>query len=70
MVANALAKMPDVRYELRDLMIVEPVKTPDGSPVIGALDRAIARILGTSARLVASPGTFDQKHVDANRRHS
>jgi len=62
-VANALATMPDVRYELRDLMIVEPVKTPDGSPVIGALDRAIARILGTSARLVASPGTFDQKHV-------
>jgi succinyl-diaminopimelate desuccinylase len=50
-------------YELRELMIVNPVRTPDGSPLVGALDGAIRRVLGVSARLVASPGTYDQKHV-------
>jgi succinyl-diaminopimelate desuccinylase len=50
-------------YELRELMVVNPVRTPDGSPLVGALDAAIRRVLGSSARLVASPGTYDQKHV-------
>jgi succinyl-diaminopimelate desuccinylase len=47
---------------MRDLMVVHPTKTPDGSPVIGALDAAILRVLDKPARLVASPGTYDQKH--------
>jgi len=53
----------DVTYEIRDLMVVHPVMTPDGSPLIGALDRAIRRVLGRPAELVASPGTYDHKHV-------
>lgn len=56
-------EVPEFRYELRDLMIVHPTRTPDGSPVIGALDRALHRVLGRSGGLVASPGTYDQKHV-------
>ena len=61
---DALAReVPEFRYELRDLMIVHPTRTPDGSPVIGALDRALHRVLGRSGGLVASPGTYDQKHV-------
>jgi succinyl-diaminopimelate desuccinylase len=44
-------------------MVVDPVRTPDGSPLVGALDRAIARVLGSKAQLVASPGTYDHKHV-------
>ena len=62
LIERALARIPGVRYELRDVMVVEPVQTPAGSPLIGALDGAIRRILGSSAQLVASPGTFDQKH--------
>ncbi|HEX9368694.1 MAG TPA: acetylornithine deacetylase/succinyl-diaminopimelate desuccinylase family protein [Vicinamibacterales bacterium] len=54
--------VPDFAYELRDLMVVHPTKTPDGSPVVGALDRALHRVLGRSGGLVASPGTYDQKH--------
>ena len=50
-------------YEVRDLMIVDPVRTPEGSPLVRALDRAIDRVLGTKPRLVASPGTYDHKHV-------
>jgi succinyl-diaminopimelate desuccinylase len=47
---------------MRDLMIVHPTETPDGSPLVSALDAAILRVLDRPARLVASPGTYDQKH--------
>ena len=63
LVGRTLAALPGVAYEIRDLMVVPPVKTPDGSPVVRALDAAIQRVLGTPARLVASPGTYDHKHV-------
>ena len=57
------ADVPDFRYDLRDLMVVHPVRTPDNAPVVGALDRALHRVLGRSGGLVASPGTYDHKHV-------
>jgi succinyl-diaminopimelate desuccinylase len=59
---RALARIPGVSCELRDLMVVNPVQTPANAPVIGALERAIRRVLGSAPSLVASPGTFDQKH--------
>jgi succinyl-diaminopimelate desuccinylase len=58
------ATLPDMSYELRDLMVVHPVQTPDDSPVIAAVDRAVERVLGRPATIVASPGTYDHKHVD------
>ena len=61
-VARALDGQPGVRHEMRDLMIVEPVRTPDGSPVVTALSGAVREIVGRGAQLVASPGTYDQKH--------
>jgi succinyl-diaminopimelate desuccinylase len=63
LVATALRSVPGIGYEIHDLMVVNPVRTPEGSPVVGALDGAIRRVLGSAARLVASPGTYDQKHV-------
>jgi len=57
------ADVPELRYELKDLMVVHPVRTPDGSPVVAALDRALHHVLGRGGELVASPGTYDQKHV-------
>ena len=55
--------VPHFSYTLRDLMVVHPVRTPDGSPVTGALQRALQRVLGRSGELIASPGTYDHKHV-------
>lgn len=52
-----------VRFTLVDRMIVEPTQTPDDAPVIGALTAAIRDVVGRPAELVASPGTYDQKHV-------
>ena len=50
-------------WELRDLMVVHPVETPEGSPLVAALRRNVAEVLGREAAIVASPGTYDQKHV-------
>jgi succinyl-diaminopimelate desuccinylase len=62
LIERALDDTPGVEYQLRDLMIVHPTKTPDGSPLVRALDRAILKVLDRPAQLVASPGTYDQKH--------
>ena len=61
---RAAADTPRLRYELRDLMVVHPVRTPEGSPLVGSLERGIAQVLGRSATQVASPGTYDHKHID------
>ncbi|HEV3486549.1 MAG TPA: acetylornithine deacetylase/succinyl-diaminopimelate desuccinylase family protein, partial [Vicinamibacterales bacterium] len=52
------------RYELRDLMVVPPVQTPADAPVIRALEAGVRHVLGREAAHVASPGTYDHKHVD------
>jgi succinyl-diaminopimelate desuccinylase len=57
------ARIPGFRYEVKDLMVVHPVRTPDGSPLVAALGRAISEVRGREATLIASPGTYDQKHV-------
>jgi succinyl-diaminopimelate desuccinylase len=49
---------------MRDLMVVLPVRTPEGSPLVATLERQIAHVLGRPAVQVASPGTYDHKHVD------
>jgi succinyl-diaminopimelate desuccinylase len=57
------AQESGVRFDLRDLMVVHPTRTPDDSPVIAALEQSIQRVLGRRAELIASPGTYDHKHV-------
>jgi succinyl-diaminopimelate desuccinylase len=56
------ARLPGLRYELRDLMVVHPTLAPEGSPLVTSLRRNVKAILGREAALVASPGTYDQKH--------
>jgi succinyl-diaminopimelate desuccinylase len=57
------ARMPQVAYALTDLMVVHPTRTPDDSPVIAAIERGVRHVLGRAATRVASPGTYDHKHV-------
>ena len=61
---RAATDTPRLAYELRDLMIVHPVRTPEGASVVSALERAVQHVLGRPATQVASPGTYDHKHVD------
>jgi succinyl-diaminopimelate desuccinylase len=58
------ADVPAFDFTITDLMVVHPVQTPAGSPLVAALDRHIAQVLGRAATHVASPGTYDHKHVD------
>ena len=55
---------PSLRYELRDLMVVHPVRTPDNSPLVAVLERHIEQVTGRRATHVASPGSYDHKHVE------
>ncbi len=64
MLERAAAETPRFAYELRDLMVVHPVRTPNGASVVSSLERTIQEVLGHPATLAASPGTYDQKHVD------
>jgi succinyl-diaminopimelate desuccinylase len=55
--------MPDVTLTIRDRLVVHPTETPPDAPLIEALSRGIEEVTGTPATLVASPGTYDHKHV-------
>ena len=50
-------------FEIEDLMVVPPVRTPTDSPLITSLERSIASVTERPAERVASPGTYDHKHV-------
>jgi succinyl-diaminopimelate desuccinylase len=63
LVERVAAGSHGVRFDVRDLMVVHPTRTPDDSPVISALEDSIQRVLGRPAELIASPGTYDHKHV-------
>ncbi len=57
------AETPAFQYEVRDLMVVPPVRTPPTSPLLGVLAQSVRQVLGRDAAFVASPGTYDHKHV-------
>ena len=54
---------PGFDYGLRDIMSFLPTATPKDAPVVEATARAIARVLGRAPSYIASPGTYDQKHI-------
>lgn len=54
---------PGFRWQLRELMEVRPVMTDPGAPVPRAVSASIRQVLGRAPEIVASPGTYDQKHI-------
>ena len=57
------ARIPELRYEVRDMMVVEPVQLPKGSPLVAAIENAMSHAGLGAPEIVASPGTYDHKHV-------
>ena len=51
------------RYSLEDLMIVHPTETDPASELIRTVSASIESVLEKQPHLMASPGTYDQKHV-------
>lgn len=51
------------RYTMEDLMVVHPTQTDPASPLVAAVCDGIEQVLGKRPPLMASPGTYDHKHV-------
>lgn len=58
------ATRPDFDYALRELNVVIPSMTDRDAPVVQVVAEAITSVLGTEPTYVASPGSYDQKHID------
>ncbi|MEO8134551.1 MAG: M20/M25/M40 family metallo-hydrolase, partial [Betaproteobacteria bacterium] len=50
-------------YVIRDVMEFLPTFTPLDAPVVKAVADEIRRVLGREPAFIASPGTYDQKHI-------
>jgi succinyl-diaminopimelate desuccinylase len=50
-------------YAISDIMEFLPTFTPLDAPVVKAVADEIRRILGKEPQFIASPGTYDQKHI-------
>jgi succinyl-diaminopimelate desuccinylase len=55
---------PNFEYAMRELNHVAPSMTDKEAPVVQTVARAIEAVMGKKVRYVASPGTYDQKHID------
>ncbi len=55
---------PKFEYALRELNHVLPSMTDKDGPVAATVAEAIEEVMGKPAEFVASPGTYDQKHID------
>ncbi len=58
------ADRPKFDYALTELNSVLPSMTDRDAPVAATVAAEIAHVLGKEAEFVASPGTYDQKHID------
>ncbi|WP_299855022.1 acetylornithine deacetylase/succinyl-diaminopimelate desuccinylase family protein [uncultured Roseobacter sp.] len=58
------ATRADFDYELTELNSVLPSMTDQDAPVVQTVARAIEDVIGQPPQYVASPGTYDQKHID------
>ena len=54
---------PDFRYQIEDLMTVLPIQTDPACKLVTTIAAAVRDVLGVEPPLIASPGTYDQKHV-------
>ncbi|MDE2982927.1 MAG: acetylornithine deacetylase/succinyl-diaminopimelate desuccinylase family protein [Gemmatimonadota bacterium] len=62
LVASVEGDDPERRFTIEERMVVHPTSAPPGSPLVAALSRAVETVRGRPPELVASPGTYDQKH--------
>lgn len=51
-------------YELRELNHVIPSMTDRTAPIVETVSQSISEVFGHAPEFVASPGTYDQKHID------
>jgi succinyl-diaminopimelate desuccinylase len=52
----------ELQYEFKDLMTVHPTMTEPDAQLVRTMRETVKQITGREAPLIASPGTYDQKH--------
>lgn len=55
---------PDFEYTLTEINSVLPSMTDREAPIVRVVAQAIEEVIGKPPDYVASPGTYDQKHID------
>lgn len=55
---------PDFSYTLTEINAVLPSMTDKDAPIVQTVAQAIEKVIGKPPQYVASPGTYDQKHID------
>ncbi|MEC3860913.1 acetylornithine deacetylase/succinyl-diaminopimelate desuccinylase family protein [Mesobacterium sp. TK19101] len=58
------ATRPRFDYEIRELNRVIPSMTDRDAPVVKTVAAAMREVMGQDPAYVASPGSYDQKHID------
>ena len=58
------AERPKFEYDMRELNSVLPSMTDREAPIAVCVAKQIELVMGKPAEFVASPGTYDQKHID------
>ena len=58
------ARRDNFDYEIREINRVIPSMTDKSAPVVTTIHDAIRDVLGHDPTYVASPGSYDQKHID------
>ena len=58
------AKRANFDYDIREINRVIPSMTDKTAPIVTTVHDAIQAVLGQAPTYVASPGSYDQKHID------
>jgi len=58
------ARRPNFDYTIRDINRIDPSQTARDAPVVTTVHQAIREVLGVEPDYIASPGSYDQKHID------
>ena len=56
------AEDPELDYELQDKLVVHPTMTEPDSQLVRTMKQVVTETVGRETPLIASPGTYDQKH--------
>ncbi|MEQ9695999.1 acetylornithine deacetylase/succinyl-diaminopimelate desuccinylase family protein [Shimia sp. SDUM112013] len=64
MLDDLASSRPNFRYALRELNHVAPSMTDKNAPIVLSVDTSIRKVFGAAPDYVASPGSYDQKHID------
>jgi succinyl-diaminopimelate desuccinylase len=58
------SRRPKFKYEVTELNRVIPSMTDKEAPIVKSIAASIEKVLGKIPDYVASPGSYDQKHID------